>query len=192
MSGAMVDITTAQPKPTAIRDRTPSPPREESLTIGHVKVPPRPVLDDDNQELSTTYKALGLVWQHGLKKRVTTKKFRCTLACACNSDEFPMLKVSQISEEAVDLLVFVLAGVSPNTKVCDLGCTTKGEARDACRSQYLVRMRKNPSRFDILAEELGNLPMVALRCGFDPNLFSPQTKAQYLEARDRMGAMHSG
>ena len=58
-------------------------------------------------------------------KRVTTNKFRWSLASDCNRDEYPMLKVSQLPEEAVDLLVFVLTGVSPNTKVCDLGCKTK-------------------------------------------------------------------
>ena len=102
-----------------------------------------------------------------------------------------MLKVSQISEEQVDLLIFVLTGVSPCTKVCDLGCQTKGQARDACRSQYLVRMRKNPSRLDIMAEELDNLPMVALRCGYDPALFSPELREKYQEATNRSGAMQA-
>ena len=47
---------------------------------------------------------------------------------------------------------------------------------------------ENPSRFDILAEELDNLPMVALRNGFDPSLFSPMLKAKYAEAAARHGA----
>ena len=134
-------------------------------------VPPQPVFADDNKKISTTYRALGLSWMHGTT-RVTTKKFRASLCAACNPIEYPMLKVSQLECEYVDILVFVLAGVLPSSKVCDFGTELKRDCRAAVRQIYLSKMRKNRSRLDILSEELDNLPMVGLRLGYPVELMS--------------------
>lgn len=143
--------------------------RERSRSLGE---PPSFHFSDDCRKISTTYKALGMVWLHG-EKRCTPKRFRASLCAASNSDEYPMVKVSQLEDEHVDLLVYVLSGVLPNTKICDFGVSTKGEARAAIRSQYLVKLRKNQSRLNILSEELDNLPMVSVRLGYPDKLFSP-------------------
>ena len=66
------------------------------ITIGKERIPPRPTYPDDGSKLSTTYKAIGLLWKHSLK-RVTPKKFRGSLCSACNNDEYPLLKMSQLS-----------------------------------------------------------------------------------------------
>ena len=163
--------------------------RSRSPPMNHgTRVPDMPDFFDDDKKLSKTYKALGMVWLHG-ERRCCPKKFRCSLTTCCNPDEFPMVKVSQLSEEFVDLLVFILTGVSPNTKVTDLGVQTKRQAREALRRQYLVRLKKNPSRFDIMSAELDNLPLVAMRSGFDPQLFSPQLKANFANSLQNMGMM---
>ena len=77
-----------------------------------------------------------------------------------------MVRVSMLTCEFVDLLVYCLSGVMPNAKVCDLGCTFKGECRDAIHIQYDSRMKKNPTRLSLMSEEMDNLPLVALRVGY--------------------------
>ena len=62
--------------------------------------------------------------------------------------------MSQLTEEQVDILLYCVSGVSPATKVSDLGCTFKGEARKAVSVQYLVRLKRNSSRLSMLSEEL--------------------------------------
>ena len=144
---------------------------------------------DDHRKISTTYKFLGQ--QHLNGDRATPKKFRASLCCACDPGEYPLVRVVQLTEEAVDMLVFVLSGVLPNTKVCDLGCTTKAEARAAIRSQYMVKMAKNRSRLSGLSEELGNIATIALRLGYPTNLFSPELRACYERMRNSAGSqMH--
>ena len=147
---------------------------------------------DDPRKLSTSYKSLGLVWMHG-EKRTTPKRFRASLCTACNDDEYPMVKVAQLDEEQVGLLLFVLAGILPSTKVSDMGAVTKGDAREAVRRQYQVKLRKNATRLSHLSEELGNLPMVALRMGYPAELFSPPLKKAYDEMRSvRMQSVSLG
>lgn len=152
-------------------------------------MPARPSFPDDTGKISTTYKALGMVHIHG-EKRCTPKRFRASLRAACNSDEYPMVKVSQLDDECVDLLLFVLSGVLPNTKVSDLGVRMKGEARAAIRQQYLVKLRKNRSRLTILAEELDNLPMVAHRLGYPVHLFSPKLREVWDALKASQGAAY--
>ena len=147
---------------------------------------------DDPRKLSTSYKSLGLVWMNG-EKRTTPKRFRASLCTACNDDEYPMVKVAQLDEEQVGLLLFVLAGILPSTKVSDMGAVTKGDAREAVRRQYQVKLRKNATRLSHLSEELGNLPMVALRMGYPAELFSPPLKKAYDEMRSvRMQSVSLG
>lgn len=137
---------------------------------------------DDSRKLSTTYRSLGMLHVMG-EKRCTPKRFRCSLCSSCDAEEYPMVKVSQLDDEHVDLLVFCLSGVLPNTRVVDLGVTYKGEARDAIRAQFQVKLKKNQSRLNIMSEELDNLPMVALRLGYPAALFSPQLGAAYSKMR---------
>ena len=147
---------------------------------------------DDPRKLSTSYKSLGLVWMSG-EKRTTPKRFRASLCTACNDDEYPMVKVAQLDEEQVGLLLFVLAGILPSTKVSDMGAVTKGDAREAVRRQYQVKLRKNATRLSHLSEELDNLPMVALRMGYPAELFSPPLKKAYDEMRSvRMQSVSLG
>ena len=84
-----------------------------------------------------------------------------------------------------------MTGVAPNTKVCDLGAATKGQARKALRDQYLVKLRKNPSRLSLLSEEFDNLPMVSLRLGYNPELFSPRLRSGYDRMKAQSGSTFS-
>ena len=147
------------------------------------------VFTDDDRKLSTTYKSLGLHHLYGA--RCTPKRFRASLCSACNNELYPMVRMSQLGEEETDMLLFCLSGVSPATKASEFGVTTKKEARQAIRSQYKMRMARNASRLNILAEELDNIPGSALRLGYPTDLLSPATRATYLSMRAGANAMRS-
>ena len=78
-----------------------------------------------------------------------------------------MVRITQLDDEMVDLLLSILSGVLPNTRLVDLRVETKGHARAAVRSQYMVKMKANQSRLTIMSEELGNLPVLMLSSGQD-------------------------
>ena len=127
--------------------------------------------------MSNAYKSLGLEWKNG-GTRVTAKGFRCSLCVSCDSDKYPRLKLSQYSGEMIDLLLYLLCGVTPATKPQDLGASTKGEARRACRRQHEVRLSRNRRRFDEIADNLSNVPQLAMRDGFPWSQLSEEMKAQ--------------
>ena len=77
-----------------------------------------------------------------------------------------MMRLSQLSEEAMDCLGYILHGVSPDTKVLDMGCSNKGDIRESLRTQFMVKSRKNPNRLALLGEDLDNLHIVAARLGY--------------------------
>ena len=58
---------------------------------------------DDKSRLSTAFRGLGLSWLHGAK-RVCPKKFRMSLISSCDPQQWPMFKLSQLTEEEVDAL----------------------------------------------------------------------------------------
>ena len=90
-----------------------------------------------------------------------------------------MINISQLSDEYIDLLLYVLTGIGPDSKVCDLGAATKGECRLACRSQYIVKLQRQPNRLALLSEEFDNLPLVAIRFGLNPDVLSPGLRNCY-------------
>jgi len=117
-----------------------------------------------------------MAWRHG-EKKVFPKKFRCTLAAACNPTLYPMLKTSQLPCEYVDFLNYCLSGVLPCTKNRELGCSYKGELRTAFKVQYDAKLKKNQSRLDVISEDLDNLPMAAVRLGYPVELMSPPVRS---------------
>ena len=85
---------------------------------------------DDDRKLSTAYRSLGCSWMVG-EGRCCPKKFRMSLITSCNSAEYPMVRLSQLGEEQIDMLLYILTGILPSTRTQDLGCTCKIEARVA-------------------------------------------------------------
>ena len=165
--------TPAMPMPPVVMDLTGSDP-------GSFTFP------DDDSRLSTAFKALGCNWKFGVG-RVCPRKFRASLCCACNPAEWPMLRLSQLSDEEIDLLLYILTGISPMTRPVDLGAGTKREAREAARLQSQVKARKQPERLRHLTEDLDNLGVVAMRLGYAPEWLSPDLRRQYNAARERAG-----
>ena len=136
--------------------------------------------DDDDKKVSSCYRTVGWVIGVG-EKRATPKRFRASCCTACDAEEYPMVRTSQLCEEEVDCLIYVLCGVLPDTRMHDIGCYTKGEVRDALRTQYQVKNKKNPNRLQVLGSELDNLVLVAHKLGYPMRLFSPNAR-KYLSA----------
>ena len=139
---------------------------------------------DDASKLSKAYKAIGCQHMFGVR-RVFPKKLRASLICACNSDLWPMVRLSQLSEEETDWLLYCVASISPVTKPADFGTDTKGQTRRNVAQQYRAMMKRNPSRLGQLSEELDNVGTVAMKLGYEPDWLSPELRAQYDHRVDR-------
>ena len=96
---------------------------------------------DDEKKVSSSYKALGLLWKY-CSKRVTTISFRASLCAACDRREFPMAKIVMQHDEYVDMLVFVVVGWFPSVKPIDTGARTKGQVRTLAKEQYESKIKK--------------------------------------------------
>ena len=160
------------PDPPAGRDRS----RSRSDGRRSLRFPAIPTWSDDNAKLSTAYKMLGS--SHlSVKNTSTPKKFRMQLICSCNSDLWPMATISQLGEEEVDFLLFIATGISPRTRPGDLGVRTKGEAMKTVAQQYRAKMRRNPSRLNMLSEELNHLGLTAMKMGYDVRWLSDELRS---------------
>jgi hypothetical protein len=110
---------------------------------------------DNKKKLCNSYKGLGMVHLHGIK-RSTPKRFRASLGASCDPVRFPMLQLCNLDDEHTDLCIYVIAGVLPSVKPSDFGVETKGEVRMQVRLQYQAREKRNPQRMSMLSEELDN------------------------------------
>ena len=98
-----------------------------------------------------------------------------------------MMRLSQMSCEEHDLLVYVLAGTAPSTRPVDMACATKG---DAIRSMYESKLKKQPQRLRVLSDELDNLVVVAVRMGYSFQWLTPQSK-QSVRLQNANGGLQS-
>ena len=162
-------------------DTSGNTPRGPSLGL-----PPVPRYDDDGSRISNSYKTLGLEHLVG-KTRCTTLKFRISLITSCNADEYPHLRMSQVSGERIDMMLFESGKILPDTKPSNLGAATKRDARLAIRKQFEVRLSRGRNRFDEIAEDFSNLPMIAVRNGYPLSFCTPETR-QLLAAHGFTGA----
>ena len=153
---------------------------ENTVRGSQLGLPLVPVYDDDANRISNSYKTLGA--EHlAAKSRAAPIRFRISLICACNSDDYPHLRLSQLPSEYIDMLLFMCAKIRPDSKPSDLGASTKGAMRQAVRAQYEVRRQRGRARFEEIAEDFSNLPQLAVRDGYPLQLCTPETR-KYLSA----------
>lgn len=163
-------------------DRSRSP-----VGFGANGLPARPKFADDGSRMSSALKSLGMQWSVG-KDRCCSKKFRDSLVCSCNCHEWPMIRLSTISDEYTDMILFVSTGIGPVTKPGNFAAESKGEVRDAARSQHAHKMKLAPQRLRDLGEDLDNLPIVAMKLGYHVEWLSPQMKEMWEQVRSRHSA----
>ena len=92
--------------------------RERSRSPAHGgghSLPARPSFADDASRMSISLQSLGMVWKVG-KDRCCSKKMRDSMVCSCNSHQWPMIRLSTISDEYTDMLLFSATGIGPPTK----------------------------------------------------------------------------
>ena len=160
-------------------DRSRSP-RALSLS----DIPARPPFADDASRLSSALRSLGLAWQVG-KDRCCSKKFRDSLVCSCNCVEWPMVRLSTIIDEYSDMLLFASTGIGPCTKPSNFAADSKGAVRDAVRLQYAHKIKVAPLRLRDLGDDMDNLPIVAMKLGYNVEWLSPQMKVMWEQVRLR-------
>ena len=91
---------------------------------------------DDKSKLGTSYRTLGMSWLSGERKAMT-KKFRMQMTNSCDPLRFPMMTLAQLTCEQLDLLLYIVTGISPATRPHDFGASCKRDARRMCRQQHL-------------------------------------------------------
>ena len=92
-------------------------------------------MHDDNKRLSNKIRQFGAVWDCG-EQAGAPRAFRILLCTDCHSEKYDRLRLTQIEEKAIDLLVYVLTGLPPDLKMVDFGTMIKGEMRGAIRRTH--------------------------------------------------------
>ena len=85
--------------------------------------PPR--FKDDSHGISSSFKTLGLYHVNG-PKRCMSKLFRCSLINCADPRRWPMMRLAQMEEEAIDMMMWIVCGIAPHTKPSHFGCDCKG------------------------------------------------------------------
>ena len=145
------------------------------------RTPDDPSFPDDDQRLSTSYRALGCVFKHGVRATIP-KKLRASVAMSIDSNEWSVFRLANIDEHEMDMLLFILTGVPPTTRICDLNVKNKGELRRALAKEGLRVLKTQPERTSSLAHDLSNLEVTAKRLGYKEE-WLPPTKAETEEPR---------
>ena len=158
--------------------------RSRSRDAGVADFPDWP---DDKSKLGTSYRTLGMSWLSGERKAMT-KKFRMQMVNSCDPLRFPMMTLAQLTCEQLDLLLYIVTGISPATRPHDFGASCKRDARRMCRQQHLQKLKRQPGRMDQLTDELDNLPVVAMRLGYQPEWLSPALRQAFIQSRSAMNA----
>ena len=128
---------------------------------------------DDKQGVSTSFRRLGLSWHND--NRHTPIAFRISLINACDPRKFTSITLNNLDDEAVDMLLYVVAGVAPNVRPANFNVSSKREVRLAVRDQYRTRMRSQPGRLNQLSEEFDNVGGIAMKLGYKEQWLSPET-----------------
>ena len=126
--------------------------------------------DDDNKKLSPKIKQLGQAWKVG--PAAAPKQFRISLWVACDSERFEFLRLTQLSEEMIDLLIRNLAQLPCTMPMVDFGITIRGEIRHKVRRSHKQLLRQNPGRLSGMSLDYNNLATIAVQLGYPVQLLS--------------------
>ena len=135
--------------------------------------PPAPIVQndgpkfgDDDQRISTAYRVLGCSWKNGVRATVP-KKLKGSVATYMDEEEWSMFRLSLLDDSETDMLLFILTGIPPVSRLSDLHIKTKGEFRRALSKEGKRVQKAQPERLSGLAHDLSNLETVAIKLGYD-------------------------
>ena len=138
---------------------------------------------DDHKKISNKIKQLGQAWKPGVIS--TPFLFRVSLCVACDDQRFEGLRLSMLSEEQIDLLVFVLGQLPPDMPMSKFNSTLKGEIRILFRQTHRNLLRNNPNRLQGLSTEYDILAIIAMRLGNTPSCLSDELRGMCEAMRQR-------
>lgn len=96
-----------------------------------------------------------------------------------------MVRLSTNVDEYSDMLLFSATGIGPCTRPANFAADSKGDVRDAVRLQYAHKTKVNPLRLKDLGEDMDNLPIVAMKLGYNLEWLSPQMRVMWEQVRLR-------
>ena len=152
-------------------------------------LPPQPTFPDDQSKLSTAYKSLGQAHVVG-KTKCSSTRYRASLICACNCDEWPMLRLACLESEQLDWLLYFVSRVRPDIKTASFASTFKRQSRAGVRRQHAHLLLKNDRVCDGLMDGFENLLMMTVQVGYPVKLLSPQAAQEV--ARYHMSQVPGG
>ena len=138
--------------------------------------PPR--FKDDSHGISSSFKTLGLHHVNG-PKRCMSQLFRCSLINCADPRRWPMMRLAQMEEEAIDMMLWIVCGIAPHTKPSHFGCDCKAAVRRQSKEQSDSRRASQPGRLNLLSEDWDNVPAVAMKLGDREEWLLPSTFAAW-------------
>ena len=95
------------------------------------------------------------------------RKIKITALKCLDPVEYSPFRISSLSDDQVDCLVYMASGIKPTTRISDLACKTKGELRDAIFQEAGRLKRTQPERQLGLASDFNNVVAEAIRLGLE-------------------------
>lgn len=130
---------------------------------------------DDNDNLSNSYRNWGGLFHHN-SRAIIPRRLRGSCIIKNDGQRWTVNLVSNLDENEVDELSFVLSGLSETSRICDLGVHTKGQLRAAFTREVQRSLEINPQRHFMLAPDLSNLTVLCLRLGLPLESIAPERR----------------
>ena len=102
---------------------------------------------DENKKLPTSYRYVGGKNVKG-RSHSLPKKLKMSALTSIDYDRFSFGKLSDANETQVDALMYLMTNVSPNYRVRDLHCRTKGDFRDCMVDASVHMLLTDPKRVE--------------------------------------------
>ena len=131
-----------------------------------------PMFKDGDNKLSSSYVWFGAVFRYGQRKSLP-KKFRLSCIVWMNPDIWTPIRISNLSEDEVDMLIYLLTSVKAETRISDLQCATKYELRELLVRESMRLLTAQPERLTSLSSDLTNVARVAYDHGYPVSSMSP-------------------
>ena len=96
------------------------------------------------------------------------------------------MRLAQLEDETIDMMLWILCGIAPHTKPSNFGCDNKLQMRIQSREQSEGRRAAQPGRLNLLSEDWDNVPAVAMKLGSRDEWLCPETFAAWDRARRRV------
>ena len=129
-------------------------------------------------KISTSCRYYGGLHLEGHGPRQIVPRARRAEHITTSDEDFTTLRLTELTDEGIDFLCFIMFNVKPTTRLADLRCETWDDLGELLHREGRRIRASQPQRVPSLQFDLANVAAVAVQYGFPVGLLSPIAKSE--------------